>query len=138
MDRETKIVFGKLLGEIYRTQEMLREGSSHAGQAHIYGLLSGIESAIDEQIERVGFVDNEKVNAVVEVLAPIWEDEEKLKAFSGYYDIERALTERNVSRSQAIVILKYLKASDRFNDVIDKMDSTHSPTECRKFEIWEI
>ena len=135
MDQDTKIMFGKLLGEIYRTQEMMKKGGSNESRDQVYGLLCGIESVIDEQLERVGFVSSEKMNAVEEVLAPIWEDEEKLSKFKGYYDIEHDLERRGVSRGEAIVILKYLKANGRFTDVIDRMDTTNSPTECGTFQI---
>lgn len=135
MDQDTKIMFGKLLGEIYRTQEIVKVGGSNQSRDQVYGLLSGIESVIDEQLESVGFISSEKMNAVEDVLATIWEDEEKLSKFKGYYDIERDLKRHGVSRGEAIVILKYLKESRRFTDLIDRMDTSHSPAECRTFEI---
>ena len=137
MDRDTKIVFGKLLGEIYRTQEMLQEGSSRTTKDHIYGLLNGIEWAIDVELERVGFVGKEETDAVMDVLTPIFDDQMKLEEFKGYYDIESDLEKRDVSRDQAIVILTHLKASGKFVEVIEKMDSCHSPVECKRFEIWD-
>ncbi len=73
----------------------------------------------------------------MDVLEPIWADEEKLKNFRGFYDIERELEQRGVHRSDAIAILRYLKANHQFTDVIEKMDSSHSPSECRRFELTE-
>ena len=135
MDQETKIVFGKLLGEIYRTQEIVKKGSSGMSEDVVYGLLSGIEAAIDFQLELIGFVENGKLDAVTEIIAPIWEDKKKLEEFGGYYDIEHELARRGVSRLDAIRIFTYLKANHQFTDLIDKMDSSRSPSECRQFEI---
>ncbi len=109
-----------------------------ASDAQIYGLLNGFEGSINEIIERTGDISSEKVQAVMDVLEPIWADEEKLKAFKGYYDIESDLGRRGVNRGDAIAILRYLKANHQFTAIIEKMDSNHSPTECRSFDLTDL
>jgi hypothetical protein len=132
---EEKIMFGKILGEIYRIQS--RKGYCYVGKGTVYGLLNGFESVIDEEIERIGHVTNEELRAVVNVLNEYHKDQSKFNALSGYYDIEDTLDELEISRSKAITILTYLYANRRFTDVIDKFDSQNSPTECRTFELDE-
>lgn len=137
MDKDTKRLFGRLLGEVFRIQKAIPQLSCAASDAQIYGLLSGFEGAVDEILERTGDISAEKVKAVMDVLEPIWSDEERLKKFKGFYDIERELQQHGVDRSDAIAILTYLKANHQFTDVIEKMDSSYSPSECRRFELTE-
>lgn len=137
MDKDTKRLFGRLLGEVFRIQRSLPDLACAASDAQIYGLLNGFEDSLNEILERTGDISAEKVKAVMDVLEPIWADADKLKSFKGFYDIERELEQRGVDRSDAIAILRYLKANHQFTDVIEKMDSSHSPTECRRFELTE-
>lgn len=137
MDKDTKRLFGMLLGEVFRIQRAMPDMTCAASDAQIYGLLNGFEGSIDEILERTGDISSEKVKAVMDVLEPIWADQEKLKNFRGFYDIEGELGRRGVDRSDAIAILRYLKANHQFTDVIEKMDSSGSPAECRRFELTE-
>jgi len=139
MDKDTKLLLGKTLGEIFRIQRSLDDVSCSANDALIYGLLNGFEDSIEEVLEDVGYISSEKVQCVMDILEPIWSDQDKLLNFKGYYDIEPELKNNDVSRGAAIRILKYLKANNQFTEIIDKMDTSHSPTECRRFEIsdWE-
>ncbi|HCB12101.1 MAG TPA: hypothetical protein DEP36_00820 [Gammaproteobacteria bacterium] len=137
MDKDTKRLFGRLFGEVFRIQKAMPDVACAVSDAQIYGLLNGFEDAINELLERTGDISAEKVKAVMDMLEPIWADEEKLKNFTGFYGIERALQQQGVDRSDAIAILRYLKANHQFTDVIEKMDSSDSPTECRRFELTE-
>lgn len=76
----------------------------------------------------------------MDILDPIWSDKSKLDDFGGFYDIERELQLNGVDRPEAYRILKYLKANGQYSTVIDKMDSSGSPVECRTFELteWDI
>ena len=50
-----------------------------------------------------------------------------LKAFTEYYQIEHEFGNHGVSRGDAIVILRKLKAEGRFGELIDKIqDQGHS------------
>ena len=135
MEKETKILFGKLLGEIYRIEKRLSENVCSASEGQIYGLLNGFEIAVDEELEMIGFVSNEDIANVGDVLEEIWIDKEKLEKFKGFYDIEKKLSSLGIDRGQANKILRYFRAGDRFIEIIDKMDSTNSPTESRRFEL---
>jgi hypothetical protein len=133
----TKYQFAKILGEIYRIQN--RTGvPCAASEATVYGLLNGIEKVIDEQIEDLREISSDKVDAVVSVLEPYWQDPKKLEEFTGFYAIERELADRGVSRGDAIPIIIYLKADHRFEEVIEKMNSKGSPIECTTFELDEF
>jgi hypothetical protein len=135
MDKETGLILGKILGEIYRIQRSTEGISCSASDSHIFALLHGFEHAAKEEIERLGFVSEDQLKAVMDVLEPIWLNPEKLAEFKGFYDIERTLKSHGVDRSDAIRILTYLNANGQFTEVIDKMDSSGSPSECRKFDI---
>ena len=138
MDAEIKLLFGKILGEIYRLQ-MHTEGMKSGGSpGRIYGLLNGLETEIEAELAAIPFIPKEKYYAVADVLEEYYRDDEKMKKFTGYYTIEGELSRRGVSRSEAMVILTEMKANRRFVELIAKMDSSHSPGECRTFEIDEF
>ena len=131
MDKNT-LLLGKVLGEIYRIQQHTKTPCS-ANEPDIYGLLHGFEHVIEEQLEKVGFVSDKQVEYVTEVLDAIDQDEKKLDKFKGFNDIERKLKDGGVNRVTAIKILRYLNANSQFTNVIEKMNSSSSPVECKKF-----
>lgn len=135
MNKETRLFFGKILGEIYKIQNSLNNVVCEAGDAHIYALLNGFESAIDDELKNMGSISTKQLSTVISVLVPIYEDTTKTANFRGFYDIEDALNSQGVDRGDAIIILTYLKAKNKFTSIIEKMDSSHSPSECRTFEI---
>lgn len=138
MEKETKILLGKILGEIYRIEKRLPEMACPATQGQIYGLLNGFENSIDDELEMTGFVPKEHVEIVGQVLDEIWLDKEKLNSFKGFYDIERKLSSMGVDRGQANKILRYFSADDRFVEIIEKMDTSDSPSESRRFNLSEF
>lgn len=140
MEKELKIIFGKLLGEIYRTQYHIGSFKCKPEEARIYGLLNGFERTINEEFERIGWIDDDKQAVVEKVLNEYFRNPEKLKMFKGFYDIENELGRSGISRSDAIQIFRLLHAEGRFIEVLEKMDSTGSPSECRRFQLsdWDI
>lgn len=132
------IILGKILGEIYRIQMKL--GILSVDKANLYALLNGFESAIKEELGRIGFISKEQEDHVIDVLSLIWEDQKKIENFNGFYDIEHQLEQGGVDRSTAIAVLKRLYANGQFTDLIAKMDSPGSPSECRRFDLseWDI
>jgi hypothetical protein len=58
MDRETKIFLGRILGEIYSLRRRVVE-DQRASTETIYGLFHGIESTIDQEIKRTGFISRQ-------------------------------------------------------------------------------
>ena len=130
-----KRMFAKLLGEVYRTQRRIDPLMCSTSMGRIYGLLNGIEDAVNDELEGLGFVSAEKMDALIEVIDPIFRDRERLDAFRGYYSIEHHLNNAGIDRATAIRLFTYLKAEDRFVELIEKMDSDHSPIECRRFEV---
>ncbi|AQS55281.1 hypothetical protein [Novibacillus thermophilus] len=133
MEKE-KLLFGRMLGEMYRIQKKL---GMQVSDARIYGLLNGVEEAIDEEIEKIGYVSNRDISAVCDVLDEYYQDWDKVSKLDGFYEVEDKLRNKGIGRSKAIRILKYLYASNRYNDLIDKFDSPKSPVEAKKFKLKE-
>jgi len=129
-----KLLFGRMLGEMYRIQKKL---GMQVSDARIYGLLNGVEEAIDEEIEKIGYVSNRDISAVCDVLDEYYQDWDKVSKLDGFYEVEDKLRNKGIGRSKAIRILKYLYASNRYNDLIDKFDSPKSPVEAKKFKLKE-
>lgn len=129
-----QILLGKILGEIYRLQKN-QDVPCGAEEARIYGLLNGFESVIEEELESIGFVSKEQLSHTVKVLNEIWNDPEEMGSFKGFYDIENDLQRGDVDRSTAMRVLTYLDANNSFSDLISKMDSSDSPSECRTFTL---
>lgn len=142
MEKSKKIkkMFGKLLGEIYKLQYYNENIVSKPNEASIYGLLNGIESAIDIELDKIDFVSKEKFEDMIKILDEYYYDDKKLKEFNGYRDIELSLEEKKISRTDAMRILKYLYSDGRYVELIEKMDNDKSPLECRKFDLskWDI
>lgn len=135
MDKQTKTVLGRILGEVFRLQK--RAAVPTYDEGTIYGLINGIESAIDKVFEESTLVPQSEVDTVAEILQPFFDDPAKLANFKGYYDIEPQLKARGIDRGTAIAILTYFQGRSMYTSVIEKMDSSDSPTECRTFEIRE-
>jgi hypothetical protein len=130
---DDKLLFGKLLGEIYRIQRKLQ--ITDVSDATIHGLLNGMESHIDNQIPIP--ITKDKEEKLTQVLDEYFKDPKKLEDIKGYYDIEDHMEKLGceIDRMEAHEIIKNLKAQGRFERVIKKFDSTGSPDECRTFEM---
>ncbi|TYA10913.1 hypothetical protein FRY98_24395 [Paenibacillus faecis] len=135
MEKETKLTLGKILGEIYRIQKHSKSVICPVGNDTIFGLLNGFEETLEREIESLELISSEEVAFVSRVLNKYFTDEQKLNDFNGYYDIEAELEERGIDRIKAKRIITMFKAEGRFLKVIEKMDSSGSPAECRTFEI---
>lgn len=133
MDKNT-LILGKILGEIYRMQSKAGVPCP-AGPERVYGLLHGFDREINDELQSIGFVSEEQVDAVASVLEPIWQDREKLAELTGYYDIEPALESVGIDRSTAINVLTYFAANRSYTEIISKFNSNNSPIECQTFDL---
>ena len=138
MEKESRLLFGKILGEIYRFQRASDVVVCPASQGRIYALLNGFEGALERELEVMGCISDQQVKAVTDSLLAVWQDKNRLNHFKGYYDLENELQRRNISREEAIKILTYLKANHQFVELIEKMNSPHSPSECKCFDLDEL
>lgn len=134
MDRQTKLVLARLLGENFRLQRRSGAGICPIGIEKIYALVAGIEPIIDE-IFNIDPVTKDQLDHAVSVFDEVERDEAKLAAFKGFYDIEDKLASGGVDRPTAIVILRYLNAFGGYSSLIRKMNSSDSPSECREFRL---
>lgn len=135
MEKENKILLGKILGEIYRLQKNTSKMAVSASSGQIYGLLNGFEDAIENELEMIGFVSQKDVIAVGELLDEIYLDKTKMANFKGFYDLETKFSELGIDRGKANKIIRYYYADDRFEELINMMDSSGSPSESRKFKL---
>ena len=71
MDQNTKLLLGKVLGEIYRIQRRSESMPCPVDDSQVFGLVNGLETAIDNELESIGFITGEQVDAVADVLEPI-------------------------------------------------------------------
>lgn len=125
-----KLLFGKILGEIYRVQN--RNGYCPVSEGRLYGLLNGIEWAIDEEISSISPVSKEDLKKASDVLDKYWRDLEKV---TGYYSLEDDFDAAGLDRGKMIKILTYFKAERRYTNLIEKFDSSDSPVECKTFDL---
>lgn len=109
--------------------------------SRIYGLINGIEEAINEEVfisplsETQRIITKDELKFVYDVL-----DEymgENLNSFKGYYTIERKLQEHGIDREKAIKIFTYLKIDSRYYELIEKMNSMDSPVEVKDLDPFE-
>jgi len=128
-------LLGKILAETYRIQRRTPGFAVGVDDAHIYGLQNGFEHVIERELEGIGTITKREFDHVGDVLDLYDSDPAKLAAFKGFYDIEGELKAGGVDRLKAIQILTYLNANGQFDALIRKMDSDHSPSECRKFDL---
>ena len=134
----TTRLLGRLLGEIYRIQNATKGMVPPAAPGQIYGLLNGIDEAIDLELENTKGISNDKLEAAADVVEPIFHDPDQLEKFTGFYDIEDELTARGITRPEAMQIFTYWKANAKFTPLIEKMNSGNSPIECKTFELNEF
>lgn len=132
---DTRRLLGVLLGEVYRVQKRVDPSMCGVGDDTIYGLRNGFEDAIDYVLESAGDVPAAQLSAMGTLLDEHFMDPVKLAAFKGFYDIEHDLQRLGIDRGQAIKILTYFHAGRRFGELIEKMNSDRSPSECRKFDL---
>ena len=135
MDRETKTLLGRILGELLVLKARVPGSRYTPDLGQVFGLLHGFETTIDTEIGRTGFISEAKEKAVCEVLEQYFRDPEQLAAFTGYYQIEHELGARGVYRSDAMMIFKKLLAENSFVDVIDKIQKGRSPTELHNLDV---
>lgn len=128
-----QILLGKILGEIYRLQNKSHINIS-ISKERIYGLLHGFESSINDELESIGFISQEQEQQMVSVLEE-YSEPEKLAKFTGFSEIEEILTGMAIDRDTARKILIKIYAEGLFHDIINKMDSSGSPPECRTFHL---
>jgi hypothetical protein len=131
-----KQLFGKVLGEIYRLRSTLDPDDYSVSESTIFGLTRGIETVIDEEIERTGWISKEQFEAVCDVLDQYSVGDVEQGKVRGFYDIEPSLNARGVDRPTAMIAITYLKADNRFTEIIEKFNSMHSPVECKRFDIY--
>lgn len=119
MERELKLTLGKLFGEIYRIQK--KQEISQKSDAQIFGLLNGIEEAIETELESLNFISSEQVSVVRDALDPYYRQEKSLDDMPSFLNFRMGLERKGVSHSELLDILKYLKASGSYTTEIDKL-----------------
>ncbi|PTQ55756.1 MAG: hypothetical protein BSOLF_1499 [Candidatus Carbobacillus altaicus] len=137
MEKELKLALGRILGETIRLQKRVNPNMVNVSDNTIYGLIYGFEHEIDQQLIKIDLVSSDDIDAMSGILNVYQMDRDALNNFKGYYDIEEEVMKKGITREKAIKILKYFKLNNQYIEVIKRMDSEHSPGECRNFDIEE-
>ena len=130
-------MYGKLLGEIYRIQRRLdvefKSDKSHqlckADDKTIYGLLEGIEEAINPEIEG-DLVSQKDSQAIVSLFHKHLDNLDQLKGY--YTNFEPELQKQGIGRDTFLRVAYYLRFFEMYNPILDGIDTNDSPGECRK------
>lgn len=129
MEKDCKIILGKILGEIYEIQG----ANCTESEGTIYGLKNGFEFVLDEVIKNDYKITTADYDNFIKILNVIYKDN-KLDDFKGYYDIEREMGLAGIDRGKAISLFTYFKKKNLYYELIEKLDSESSPQELRKFD----
>ena len=135
MEKDFKMFFGKILGEIYRIQKHINPEICKVRDSKIYGLLNGFENVINEEVNNYDFVSKEDLISLGKIMDDIRiNNRTKNSNFKGYYEIEDELKRqgKNIDRATAITIIKYYLSENKFIDLVKKFDTENSPDEMRK------
>ena len=115
-----------------------------AADCTIYGLINGIETAIDDHFADQGEpwarCSAVQVSAMTAILDELGDDPARKETFKGHYDIEQRVQAAGLGKGNVIAILTYLKLNGQFTELINRMDSEPSPSVCRTFEPakWDV
>lgn len=136
-EQKTKILFGKILGEIYVLQKMQDPEDCRVSDGVVFGLLNGFERVVDDQIKNVGFLSSEKFEAVEQYLDQFYRSDTEMTVASihGFYQIEHEI--QSVSRDELIAILKFFKADGKFLEAILAIENGDSPVEANDLDLDE-
>lgn len=124
MEHDLKLALGQIKGEIYRLQKA--QGISNVSDGHIYGLLNGIEEAIDNELAELeveDLISNHKVEAIRNLLEEfISKDKDVTEAFANTF---RLMAERkyDISQTECTKILKYLRAKGEYEEILSQVGS---------------
>lgn len=134
MNEQQKIAWAKQMAEMYRLQKRVDPSLVPVSDEVIFALNNAFLPVIEEQLSE-DIVTQENLTAMYDILNPYFINQEKLDSLKGYYDIEREVEGRGINRMKAKRILTYIYNGGRYQNVIEKFDSSHSPGEMRTFKI---
>lgn len=129
MDIELKLALGKILGETYRTQKA--QGSTQISDSKIFGLINGIEEAINTELGDLELISNKQLDIVMSYMDKYYNGDEELPNFT---TVRLALEQKGISHGTLIDIFKYLKAGERYTPVIDKLGDYELPNTFSNFK----
>jgi hypothetical protein len=129
VDTELKLILGKLLGETYRIQKA--QGNLEISDSKIFGLVNGIEEAIETELDQLELISNKQMAIVMNYLDQYYNGDKELPTF---VNVRLALEQKGISHGTLIDIFKYLKAGSRYNSVIDKLGNYELPNTYSNFK----
>jgi hypothetical protein len=128
-ESDTKLYFGKLLGEIYRLQKQV---GLPVDDRDVFGLCEGVEEVIDSALAGRRLLTRDQSNHVAEILTQFQDDESKLAELKGYYQIRKQFEERGVDQYAVMKTFRYFLRCEAFTEVIEKICLGDSPTEFKQ------
>ncbi len=129
MDNETKMFLGKVLGEVYKLQYNLNPDNCTVGPERIYGLINGIENAVQAELP-TDFINMQEIRQIEDILHPYLYEGKPKPSFLG---LKVEAEKEMIDEGKLITILTYLKANGQFSNLIqDFANEERLPT---KFDI---
>jgi len=130
MENKNKFYFGRIMGELLRIEKRIDPKMVNHWDDVIFGLLHGIEPVIDEFFPE----DNEPYRQIItkedySTFCDIMNECRRMgDDFRGYYDVE---DKYSFERGKACIILDYFRLAGLYPDIVEKINSEHSPVEVR-------
>ncbi|AKG34669.1 hypothetical protein [Paenibacillus durus] len=116
-----KLIFAKLLGEMYRIQKS--QGIYNGTDGRIFGLLNGVEEDVESEISNLGFISREDIAKFCDVFDPYYKGEKSLDEIPSSKEIQLSLENEGISESKFITILEYLYLNGSYTLEIEKIKS---------------
>ena len=126
MQKELKQTLAKILGEIYKVQTACNI-ECDANAAKIYGLVNGIESAIDEEFSFDCWTSNSEMETIMRIFSEIDQSREKSAAFKGYDHISAQVKAAGLHKGTVIMAARYYNLLGMFRPMTDKILYEISP-----------
>lgn len=130
MEDDLKRFLGQILGELYRLQRQVEPKMCPVAPSTSFAMVQGIDFAVDEHFELYPGIGRDQYEHTIMVLSNVDPTQ-----FKGFYDIEEDLAKGGVRRGEAMVLFRYLECKGMFLNLLQKMDSQHSPGELRTFKL---
>ena len=124
---ETKRFLGKVLGEVYRLQRRLAPSLPSVDGAVVYGLLHGFEHVIEDELDRIGWISSETVEAARLILERLRDGKQQMTLD----EVIAAFEQSAISRHEAIRLLAYFAeyTDGGLVDFVNALDSAEVATE---------
>lgn len=117
MDKEIKLLLGKVLGEIYEIKNALPQFKDKIDDDKIYALKNGFEFIIDKEVFDYKVSTEECIN-LVDTISPIFYNKD-LDEVSKYKNIEEKIKGLNFDKEKLDLLFEYFYKKGAFKSISD-------------------